>query len=79
MFKYGLKDCFRFSNQSFIEKFDQGEGCLERLRNDPVVYGNQKRKRMIKFFDKMKILINKIDYKKKSKICNKKSKTQKKF
>lgn len=60
VFKYGTKDFFRFSNAHLIEKFDGLEDTLKVLREEPQVYGNQKRKRMLKYFDRVTKLIKRI-------------------
>lgn len=60
VFKYGTKDFFRFSNAHLIEKFDGLEDTLKVLREEPQVYGNQKRKRMLKYYDRVTKLIKRI-------------------
>jgi hypothetical protein len=60
VFKYGTKDFFRFSNASLIEKYDHEDHTLKTLRTEPKVYGNQKRKRMLKYYDRVCKLIKRI-------------------
>jgi len=60
VFKYGTKDFFRFSNAHLIEKYDEMEDTLKVLREEPQVYGNQKRKRMLKYYDRVTKLIKRI-------------------
>ncbi|TNV74611.1 hypothetical protein FGO68_gene17265 [Halteria grandinella] len=61
IFKYGTKDFFRFSNATLLEKYDEMEDSVKRLRNEPKVYGNQKRKRMLKYHDRICKLMKHID------------------
>ena len=64
VFKYGTKDFFRFSNATLIERHDPQEDTLKVLRTEPKVYGNQKRKRMLKYYDRVTKLINRIHIRK---------------
>ncbi len=64
VFKYGTKDFFRFSNATLIERHDSLEDTLKVLRTEPKVYGNQKRKRMLKYYDRVTKLINRIHIRK---------------
>ena len=53
MFKYGSKDIFRLQNTMLIEKYDPLQNSIEDLRNAPIKMGNQKRKRMLKHYEKV--------------------------
>lgn len=35
IFKYGTKDFFRFSNANLIEKYDELEDSIKKLREEP--------------------------------------------
>ena len=63
MFKYGSQDIFRIQNTTLIEKYDPCLNTIEDLKNAPVRLGNQKRKRMLKHFEKVNDLMNKINFK----------------
>jgi hypothetical protein len=60
MIKYGIKDVYRFWNESLLEKYDDQNDSIEKLRGEPLSYGNQKRKRQLKYFDKVQDLISRI-------------------
>ena len=40
MFKYGMKEVFRLQHQVLLSKFDEKDNSIEKLRNEPEVYGN---------------------------------------
>ena len=46
-----------------IEKYDPEMNSLEKLKNEPVRFGNQKRKRLLKHYEKVQQLIDQIDLK----------------
>lgn len=53
MFKYGSSDIYRIQNTLLIEKYDPELTPIECLKNEPIRFGNQKRKRMLKHYEKV--------------------------
>lgn len=40
MFKYGMKEVFRYQHQALLSKFDKEDDSINRLKSEPEVYGN---------------------------------------
>ena len=40
IFKYGSQDIFRIQNTMLIEKYDLDMNSIQKLKNEPVKFGN---------------------------------------
>ena len=64
MIKYGSKDLFRLQNSLLLESFDDSLHPQQKLMNQPCMQGNLKQKRLLKHYEKVKQMVERIDYRK---------------